>query len=53
MHEVEVKLSTMHLGAQREIEGTELGNIQAVLCECIFTTLMAKYTVFWKISQDS
>ena len=53
MHEVEVKLSAMHLGAWREIEGTALGNIQAVLCECIFTTLMAKYVVFRKISPDS
>ena len=37
----------------REEEGTLLGDIEAVLCECIFTTFMAKYVAFWKISPDS
>ena len=36
----------------REEEGTVLGDIEAVLCECIFT-FMAKYAAFQKISPDS
>ena len=33
MHEIEVKLSAMHFGVKKK--GIVLGNIEAVLCECI------------------
>ena len=37
----------------REEEGTVLVDIEAVLCECIFYKIIAKYGAFRKFSSDS
>ena len=54
MHEVEVKLSAMHLGGRKRVLYYAI--LKLVLqetCVSAFCTFMAKYAAFPKISTDS
>ena len=54
MHEVEVKLSAMHLGGRKRV--LYLAILKHVLqetCVSAFCTFVAKYVAFGKMSPDS
>ena len=54
MHEVEVKLSAMHLGEmKRVLYETILKLVLPETCASAFYTFMAKYATFRKMSPDS
>ena len=54
MHEVEVKLSAMHLGGRKRVQYSAI--LKLVLqetCVSAFCTFVAKYVAFQKMSPDS
>ena len=54
MHEVEVKLSAMHLGRRKRVMYYAiLKLILQEICVSSFCTFMAKYEAFWKMTPDS
>ena len=54
MHEVEVKLSAMHLGGRKRVlYYAILKLILQETCVSSFCSFMAKYAAFWKMSPDS
>ena len=54
MHEVEVKLSAMHLGGRKSVlYYSILKLVLQVPCVSAFCTFMTKYVAFLKMSQDS
>ena len=54
MHEVEIKLSAMHLGGRKRVlYYAILKLVSQETCVCAFCTFMAKYAAFRKVSLDS
>ena len=54
MHEVEVKLSTMHLGGRKRVlYWAILKLVLQETCVSAFCTFMAKYAAFQEMSPDS
>ena len=51
MHEVEVKLSAMHLGGRKTVLYKAILKLDLQeTCVSAFCTFMAKYAAFWKMS---